>query len=353
MVKDRKTPVAILGATGLVGQRLVQRLADHPWFSLAELAASSRRSGGSYGEVIDWKLPGAPPAAAAKLILQSASPDDVRSPLVLSALDASVAGDIEERFAAAGRAVVSNARNHRMDPDTPLVVPEVNADHLQLIATQRRRRGGDGFIAANPNCTVITLVLALAPLHRIATARKVLVTSLQAASGAGYPGVPALDLLDNVVPFIAGEEEKIVAEPLKIFGAVEGGRVAPARMDVSVQVHRVPVADGHLLSVSVELERPVTPEEAVLALSQFRGAPQTLGCPSAPEAPVVVVQGADRPQPRLDRDAGGGMAVVVGQVRRCPVLSLRFEALGHNTIRGAAGGTLLLAELLAAQGLLP
>ncbi len=350
---DRCIPVAVLGATGLVGQRMVERLANHPWFSLVELAASVRSAGRPYREVVDWKLPGGPPPRAADLVVLPAAPEEVRSGLVLSALDAAVAGEVEDRFADAGRAVVSNARSHRMDADTPLIVPEVNPEHLQLVASQRRRRGSAGFIAANPNCSVIALALALAPLHRAATVKRAVVTTLQAASGAGYPGVAALDLLDNVIPFIPGEEEKIAAEPLKIFGALAGDHVADAALQLSVQVHRVPVVDGHLLSVSVELERPLSPEDAAGAFSAFRGAPQDRSCPSAPASPVVVVGGADRPQPRLDRGAGDGMAVVVGQIRRCPALSLRFEVLGHNTIRGAAGGTLLLAELLAAEGLLP
>ena len=350
---SRKLPLAVLGATGLVGQRMVERLVGHPWFDLVELAASGRSAGRRYAEAVDWKLPGQIPAAFADLPVLPAEPGAVSAPIILSALDAAVAGEIEDAFADAGRAVISNARNHRMDPDVPLVTPEVNADHLELIHEQRRRRGGQGFIVTNPNCTVIALALALGPLHRAAGARRVVVTTLQAASGAGYPGVPALDLLDNVIPFIGGEEEKIVAEPPKILGRRDGGRIRNADIVVSAQVHRVFVLDGHMLSVSVELERPLDPDAARRVFAEFRGAPQEAGCPSAPAQPIVVVDGRDRPQPRLDRMAGGGMAIVVGQVRACPALGLRFEVLGHNTIRGAAGGTLLIAELLAARGWTP
>jgi aspartate-semialdehyde dehydrogenase len=349
--EDTKLPVAVLGATGMVGQRLVAALAGHPWFELRELAASERRSGAAYGQSVDWKLAEPLPEGAAALSMRSPRPREVGAPLVFSALDASVAGEVEDAFADDGRAVVSNARSHRFTDDVPLVIPEVNPDHLDLIPVQRRRRRG--FVVTNPNCSTIALALGLAPLHRAAGLERIVVTTLQAASGAGYPGVPSMDLIDNAVPGIRGEEDKIEREPLKIFGAVVGERIEPAGMTVSSHTHRVPVSDGHLMAVSLSTSAPLTAEEARSALDGFRGEPQERQLPSAPDAPVLLVDGEDRPQPRLDRGAGGGMSVVVGRVRPCPVLGLRLELLGHNTLRGAAGGTLLLAELVVARGLMP
>ncbi|HNX20222.1 MAG TPA: aspartate-semialdehyde dehydrogenase [Acidobacteriota bacterium] len=348
-VPSRKIPVAVLGATGLVGQRMISLLDGHPWFELAEVAASERSAGRPYAEAADWKLPGGAPRAAARMIVKPCDPRRVEAAVVLSALDSSVAGEVETAFRAAGRAVVTNAKNHRADDDVPLVVPEINADHLALIDVQRRRHGG--FIVANANCSVIPLAIALAPLQRAAGVKRAIVTTLQAASGAGYPGVPSLDLIDNVVPYIGGQErEKIESEPLKILGALAGDRVAPAPITISAQVHRVPVIDGHLVSAHVETERPLDVAAARAALASFRGAPQELGCPSAPDPVCVVLDAIDRPQPRLDREAGRGMAVTIGQLRACPVLGLHLSVLGHNTLRGAAGGTLLVAETLAAQG---
>jgi aspartate-semialdehyde dehydrogenase len=346
-----KLPVAVLGATGIVGQRLVAALADHPWFELRDVAASERRSGSRYGETVDWKLPQPVPAGARVLPMRPPRPQSIEAPLVFSALDASVAGEVEDAFAEAGRAVVSNARSHRFTPDVPLVIPEINPDHLDLVAAQRRRRRG--FVVTNPNCSTIALALGLAPLHRLGGLERIVVTTLQAASGAGYPGVPSLDLLDNAVPGIRGEEDKIEREPLKIFGQLEGEIIEPAGMTVSSHTHRVPVSDGHLMAVSLSTGAPITPEEARRALGAFQGEPQERSLPSAPSSPVICVQGDDRPQPRLDRGAGAGMSVVVGRVRPCPVMGLRLELLGHNTLRGAAGGTLLLAELVVARGLMP
>jgi len=343
-----KVPVAVLGATGLVGQRLVALLARHPWFRLVEVAASSRSSGRPYGEAVRWQLPGPVPREAAELVVLPVDPRRVTASLVFSALDAAAAAEAEHRFAAAGRLVVSNARTHRMAPRVPLVIPEVNPEHLAILG----ERGGGG-IVANPNCSVIALVLPLAPIHERWGVRRVIVTTLQAASGAGYPGVPSLDLVDNVVPEIPGEEEKIEREPRKILGTLEGGRFRDAELVVSAATHRVPVRDGHLLAVSVETARPAEPDEVAEVLAGFRREGVTGALPSAPDPPILVSREAGRPQPRLDRDAGGGMAVTVGRVRPCPVLGLRFEALGHNTLRGAAGGTLLLAELLRARGLCP
>ncbi|MBP7149695.1 MAG: aspartate-semialdehyde dehydrogenase [Acidobacteria bacterium] len=353
MATNARVPVAILGATGMVGQRLVSMLADHPLFELRELVASERSAGQRYADVVRWRLPGEIPAAARALPVLPLRVEDVLARVAFSALDAAVARGAEEEFAAAGRAVISNASAHRMAPDVPLVVPEVNPEHLELVGAQRARRGGRGFIACNPNCTTIGLVLALAPLARAAALRRVIVTSLQASSGAGYPGVPSLDLIDNAIPWIAGEEDKVEAEPRKIFGRVAGNAVEDAPLVVACQVHRVAVSDGHLLAVSVASDPPLDPARARALFSGFRALPQELGLPSAPQQPVVVAEGADRPQPRLDRMAGAGMAAVVGRVRECPVLGLRFEVLSHNTIRGAAGGTLLLGELLHARDLLP
>lgn len=349
---NSKIPVAVLGATGTVGQRMISLLAEHPWFSLVELAASDRRAGQRFGDAVDWKLPGDPPRAAAGLTMKPCDAAAVQAPLVFSALDAQVAGEIEEQFAQSGRLVVSNARNHRMDPDVPLLVPEVNADHLALLERQRTRRGHGGSIVTNPNCSTIALTLALAPLHKTAQIEKAVVTTLQAISGAGFPGVPSLEILDNVVPFIRGEEAKIITEPRKIFGELIDGEVREAPIAISAQVHRVPVIDGHLVSVSLSTKKPLDPDQARAVLAAYRAEPQRLGLPSAPEIPIVVRNEEDRPQPRLDRDAGRGMAAVVGQIRVCPVLGLRLEILGHNTVRGAAGGTVLIGELLVARGLL-
>ncbi len=348
-----RLPVAVLGATGVVGQRLVQMLEAHPWFQLAEVAASDRSAGRPYGEAVSWRVSSAPPAAAAELIVKPADPGAVESVLVFSALDAVAAEELEPAFARAGRAVISNARNRRMDPDVPLVVPEANADHLGLIEAQRRRWGGRGFVVCNPNCSVIGLALALAPLARAARLERIVVTTLQAASGAGYPGVPSLDLIDNVVPWIHDEEPKIESEPGKIFGKLAGNRVEVLDIAVAAQVHRVPVSDGHMLAVSLQTSPRIGPERAAELMARFRSAPQELGLPSAPDPPIVVLGADDRPQPRLDRMTGGGMAAVVGRIRPCPVLGLRMEVLTHNTIRGAAGGTLLLGELVRSQDLVP
>ncbi|MCU0222968.1 MAG: aspartate-semialdehyde dehydrogenase [Acidobacteria bacterium] len=348
-----RRPVAVLGATGMVGQRLVQLLDAHPWFELAEVAASDRSAGRPYGEAVNWRVSEAPPAAAAALTLRACDPAAVESALVFSALDAAAAEEVEPAFARAGRAVISNARNRRMDPDVPLIVPEANADHLALIEAQRRRWGGRGFVVCNPNCSVIGLALALAPLARTARLERLVVTTLQAASGAGYPGVPALDLIDNVIPWIADEEPKLESEPAKIFGKLAGNRVEALDLAVSAQVHRVPVSDGHLLAVSLQSSPRIGPERAAELMARFRGLPQELGLPSAPDPAIVVREASDRPQPRLDRMTGGGMAAVVGRIRPCAVLGLRMEVLSHNTIRGAAGGTLLIGELIQAQDLVP
>ncbi len=344
-----KTPVTVLGATGSVGQRFVALLAEHPWFEPAVLTASPRSVGRRYAEVVDWVLDRPIPAAVADLELRPTEPGP-DCPLVFSALDAAVAGDAETAFAAAGHVVVSNARSHRMDPDVPLVVPEVNPDHLELA---RRQGSGGGAILTNPNCSTIGLVLALAPLEAAFGIDSVVVTTMQALSGAGLPGVPSMRSVDNIVPHIGGEEAKLETEPLKIFGRLENDGIHPAALTVSAQCNRVPVLDGHTLSVSVATRRPATPAEAVAAWTAFEGEPQRLGLPSAPRPPILVARDDDRPQARLDREVGAGMAVTVGRVQPCPVLGLRFVTLSHNTIRGAAGGSILVAELAVARGLIP
>ena len=348
MASDKRK-VAVLGATGAVGQRFVQLLAGHPWFELVAVAASDRSAGKPYGEATRWLLPGEMPAGAADLEVVPACPHAVGTDLVFSALDASVAEGVEGEFRSAGATVVSNAKNYRMHVDVPLVIPEVNGDHLALAARQRERFGGA--IVANPNCSTIGLCLALEPLREAFGLKRVQVTSLQALSGAGYPGVPSGDILDNVLPEIAGEEDKLESEPAKIFGALGEGGVGRHPVTVSAQCNRVAVRDGHLLSISVELGRRVSPEDAGEIFDRYRSPLTELGLPSAPERPVVLQRGAGRPQPLLDRDRAGGMAVTVGRLRACPNLGLRFVALVHNTIRGAAGNTTLIAELMKAKGL--
>ena len=347
-----KIPVGVLGATGAVGQRFVELLDGHPWFQVCELAASDRSAGRPYGEVVSWKVGAAPPAGAGELVVKALD-DRLESPILFSALPAEVAGAVEERLAAAGHAVFSNARNHRMDPDVPLMIPEVNPDHAAMIEHQRRVRGWDrGLLVTNPNCSTIHLVLALKPLQDRFGLRAVLVTTLQALSGAGYPGVPSLDALDNVVPFIGGEEEKVATEPLKLLGDMQDHGFVDADIAISATCTRVAVRDGHTESVSLALRTPATLDEVTAALAEFRARPQELGLPSAPEHPVVVLPQQDRPQPFLDRMVERGMATVVGRLRPCPVLDYKFVLLGHNTIRGAAGASILNAELLKAEGYL-
>lgn len=343
--------VGILGATGMVGQRFVQLLADHPWFEISALAASERSEGIPYGEACHWVVSEEMPALVKEVVVQECEPG-LNCRLVFSALPAEVAGPVEEEFAAAGYAVSSNARNHRLDPDVPLLVPEVNPDHVALIEVQRQRRGWKGFIVTNPNCSTAELVVALKPLWDRFGIIALSVVTMQALSGAGYPGVPSLDILDNVIPYIAGEEEKVEREPLKLLGRLEGQAIAEAEMMISAQCNRVATREGHLEAVSVKLGQEASREEVVEALRSFRGPLQGLGLPSAPEHPIVVREEMDRPQPRLDRDEGKGMSVVVGRVRECPVLDYKFLVLGHNTIRGAAGAAILNAELLKAQGYL-
>jgi aspartate-semialdehyde dehydrogenase len=338
-------PVAVLGATGAVGQRLVALLDRHPWFRVEALCASDRSAGRRYGDVVRWFLDQPiPDWARDRKVLPCRSGIDAR--VAFSGLDAQVAGEIETAFAAAGCAVVSNSRNHRMDADVPLLVAEINHDHLDLIDAQKARFPKGGFIVTNPNCSTAGMVLAIAPIQRAFGVRQVVTATLQAVSGAGYPGVASIDILDNVIPWIAGEEEKIESESRKILGAP--GR--PAEFAVSAHCHRVHVSDGHTVALSIGTGRPATPEQAQEALRGFRSEIRDLGLPSLPDRPIVVRDEPDRPQPRFDRMAGQGMSVTVGRVRPCPVLDLRLVALVHNTIRGAAGAAILNAELLKARG---
>ena len=338
--------VGILGATGVVGQQFVARLARHPWFRPTWLAASERSEGKPYSVSAPWRLAVPIPDALAPMTVEACTPG--RGPkVVFSALDASVAGDIEQAFAAAGHFVVSNARNYRMDPLVPLLIPEVNADHLSIVPEQQRQKGWKGAIVTNPNCSTIVLALALAPL-RTFDLRTVIVSTMQAVSGAGYPGVPSLDILGNVVPFIGGEEEKIESETLKILGR-QGGRT-PHPATISAHTNRVAVIDGHIMTVSADFGAKPSIDDIVAAFEAFRGRPQELDLPSAPKPPIIVAREPNRPQPRLDSDRGDGMAVTVGRVRPCQATHAKFVALGHNTVRGAAGAAILNAELMAADG---
>jgi aspartate-semialdehyde dehydrogenase len=347
-----KIPVGILGATGAVGQRFIQLLADHPWFEVAEVAASDRSAGKPYGEACAWRLPDAPPQAVGKLVVMNADAK-FRSRLLFSGLDSSVAGEVEAALAGRGYAVISNSRNHRMDPDVPLLIPEVNPDHVDALATQRKRTGG-GYIVTNPNCSVMGLAIALAPLHRAFGIDSVAVVTLQALSGAGYPGVASMDIADNVIPYIGGgEEEKIESEPQKILGTFQKGAFVSAPFPITASVHRVAVTDGHTMAIMARFGRRTSVEEASRVLADFRGEPQARELPFAPRRPIHVLTAVDRPQPRLDRDRERAMAVSVGRVRPDRVFDLKFEALVHNTVRGAAGAAILNAELLKARDLLP
>jgi aspartate-semialdehyde dehydrogenase len=347
----KKLEVAVLGATGAVGQRFVQLLDGHPWFEVAELAASDRSAGKTYRDAATWRQATDMPEAVASLTVRTIE-GPFRSRLLFSGLDSSVAGEAEESLARQGHVVVSNARNHRMAADVPLLIPEVNPDHLDVVAAQRARTGG-GYIVTNPNCSVVGLAMVLAPLHRAFGVEAVVVVTLQALSGAGYPGVPSLDAGDNVVPFIGGgEEEKIEAEPRKILGTLQGGRFVDADFQISASVHRVAVTDGHTMAAFLRLRRRPDASDAREVLAAFRGEPQERGLPSAPQRPIHVLDAPDRPQPRLDRDRERGMAVSVGRVRPDPLFGLKLEALVHNTIRGAAGAAILNAELMHARGLL-
>jgi aspartate-semialdehyde dehydrogenase len=348
----RRWPVAILGATGAVGQTFIRQLAGHPWFEIAELAASDRSAGRPYAEACRW-LEGTLPDELAGRVVVRCDPSAVTSPVVFSALDSAVAGEAEQAFARAGRLVLSNARNHRMDADVPLVIPEVNAPHLLLLETQRRNRGWQGGIVTNANCAATVAAMAMAPLHERFGVSRAMVFTMQAVSGAGYPGVASLDILGNVIPFISEEEPKVERELGKLLGVFSEGAVQVADMKVSAHTNRVATEHGHLVCLSLGFDRRVSPDEALEAMCTWRGHAEAHGLPSAPELPLVVTREPDRPQTRRDVWAGRGMTVTAGRIRSDPLFDIKLVALGHNTIRGAAGGSVLNAELLAARGLLP
>jgi aspartate-semialdehyde dehydrogenase len=344
----KKIKAGVLGATGMVGQRFVQLLDGHPWFKLRELCASERSAGKSYNEALSgrWKIGEKVPGGVKDITVKECSPKDADCKIVFSALDSSVAGPIEEEFARAGFAVCSNSRNHRFDPDVPLLVPEVNHQHAQAVKSQKY---GDGFIVTNPNCSTAGLVLPLKALMDAFGLGKVLVTTMQALSGAGFKGFE-LDIGDNVLPFISGEEGKVETEPLKILGDFRNGKFVNADIKFSAQCNRVNVIDGHLEAVNVKLSRKPAADELLEALRNFNSL-KGMKLPSAPDPPIIVKEEEDRPQPKYDRNAGNGMAVTVGRIRDCPILDYKFLVLSHNTIRGAAGGSILNAELLVKNGL--
>ncbi|MBI5876787.1 MAG: aspartate-semialdehyde dehydrogenase [Chloroflexi bacterium] len=343
-----KVPVAVLGATGTVGQRLIALLENHPYFELTAIAASDNSAGRRYGEAVRWHLSTPIPTAVREMVVQPSRPPlDAR--LVFSALPTDVAKQAEDDFANAGYIVSTNSSPHRMDADVPLLVAEVNAAHLALVETQKQRRGSGGYIIANPNCSTIQLALVLKPLHDAFGITRMIVTTMQAVSGAGYPGVASMDVVDNVIPYIGGEEGKMESEPHKILGTLAGRSIQPATFRLSAHCNRVATMDGHLETVSIEFERKPSLDALHSAFATFSAEPQALNLPMAPEHPIIVRDEIDRPQPRLDRDDQKGMASVVGRIRPCPVLDYKFLVLGHNTLRGAAGGTLLNAELLLAK----
>jgi aspartate-semialdehyde dehydrogenase len=345
-----RIPVGILGATGMVGQSFVKFLENHPWFDVTWVGASDRSAGKPYREATSWRLNGVMPAGVQQLEVHECKPGDAPR-LVFSAMDASVATDIEREFARAGHVIVSNSRNHRMEPDVPLLIPEINPDHLKIIPHQQRQRGWKGQIATNPNCSTMVLALALAPLKQFGITR-VIATTMQAISGAGYPGVASMDINANVIPFVGGEEEKMQQETQKILGDFVGDGLRPLSAKVSAHCNRVPVVDGHTVATSVEFERKPSKDDVLRAIASFRSVPQERELPSAPPQPVIYMEENDRPQPRRDAERERGMAVFVGRLRECPVLHYKFVALGHNTIRGAAGAAVLIAELMYSEGLL-
>ncbi len=342
--------VGVLGATGMVGQEFLVQLVDHPWFELTWIGASERSAGKRYRDATSWRLPAPRPAEVANMVVDTVSPGHAPK-LVFSGLDASVAGEVETAFAKAGHIVVSNARNHRMDPVVPLIIPEINADHLRLLPAQGASKGWSGRIVTNPNCSTVVLAMAVAPLRQFGL-QQIIVSTLQAVSGAGYPGVASLDIVGNVVPVVQGEEQKIETETKKILGHATNEGVEPHAVTVSASTTRVPIINGHTEIVTVSLESDPGPAALIAALRSFSGRPQEIGLPSAPPQPLIYFDEADRPQPRLDVDRSRGMAVCIGRLRACPVLDYKFVAMGHNTVRGAAGAAVLNAELLRIDGAL-
>jgi aspartate-semialdehyde dehydrogenase len=342
--------VGILGATGMVGQSFINFLQGHPWFDLKWLGASDRSAGKKYKDAMNWNLAGTVPGSVASLTVQECKPGNAPK-LLFSAMDASIATDIERNYAQAGHVVVSNSRNHRMERDVPLLVPEINPDHLKLVPGQQQARGWEGKIVTNPNCSTIALTLALAPLKQFGIT-KIVATTMQAISGAGYPGVPSMDILGNVIPFIGNEEEKMEQETQKILGEFAGDHIEPLPARMSAHCNRVAVVDGHTITVSVELLAKPWLADVRHAFDTFTALPQQRQLPSAPPRPVIYMEEANRPQPRKDAERERGMAAFVGRLRACPVLDYKFVALGHNTIRGAAGAAVLNGELMHSEGLL-
>ncbi len=341
-----KIPVAILGATGQVGQKFVLLLAHHPLFRIHELVASQRSAGKKYAEIASWKQTTPIPADVAGMTVKYTD-DPLTSPILFSGLDSSVAGPVEEAYARKGHHVSSNSKNHRMDPDVPIAIPEVNPEHLEII---KRQPYGGGSIVTNSNCSTMFLVMALAPLHKELGVEAVQVTTMQAISGAGYPGVPSMDILGNVIPYIGEEEEKMERETKKMLGTFVGGAIEPATFAVSAQCNRVAVFDGHTETVSVRLATKTSPEAVRKLLREFRGEPQQMKLPSAPPQPIIVFEENDRPQPARDVWLSAGMATMVGRVRPCPVFDIKMVVLGHNTIRGAAGAAVLNGEYMLRKG---
>ena len=346
----KRIPVAVLGATGAVGQSFIRLLHDHPWFELAQLAASERSAGRSYADATRWIGGSGIPDSVRDITVLPCDPADVSAPIVFSALDAGVAGEVEAAFARAGHLVLSNAKNFRMDQDVPLVIPEVNSDHLGLLDVQRANRGWKGGIVTNANCASIMAVMALAPLHEAFGVRRLFMATMQAVSGAGYPGVPSLDILGNVVPYIKDEEPKIETEIQKMLGRRLETRIEHAPIKISAHANRVAVENGHTVCLSVDFEKHVDADAAREVLRDWQGDECARGLPSAPERALVVTDAPDRPQPRRDVDAGRGMTVTVGRVRQDPLFDVKLVAMGHNTVRGAAGASVLNAELLVATG---
>lgn len=351
-MSQSQIPVAVLGATGSVGQRFISLLENHPWFKVVALAASDRSVGQMYSQATRWVLDVPMPEYARNMVIVPATTESVQAKIVFSALHNEIANVIEPQFAQTGAAVCSNASAYRRDEDVPLLIPEVNAEHIQLVKQQRKNRGWSGCIITNPNCTSTGLTIALKALDDAFGVKKVFAVSMQALSGAGYPGIPSLDIMDNVIPNIKGEEEKVEWEPRKMLGKLNGNRIEMADIAFSVHTNRVAVTDGHTVCASVELTHPTDPETAEAVLQAYAAPMSARELPSSPRPVIEVRSEADRPQPRLDRMAGKGMTTVVGRVRRDPILDLKFVVLSHNTIRGAAGGSIYNAELLVTENLL-
>ncbi|MBN1428564.1 MAG: aspartate-semialdehyde dehydrogenase [Anaerolineae bacterium] len=349
---NNKIPVAVLAATGTVGQRFVSLLADHPWFEVVAVTASERSAGQRYADAVSWVVPGEIPTSVADLVVRPTDSDPGDASLVFSALPGDVAREVEPALAAGGYAVCSNASALRMEPDVPLLVPEINPDHIHLIKAQREKRGWSGSIITAPNCAVTGFIFPMKALHAAFGIEKVHVVTMQAISGAGYPGVPSFDILDNVIPFIGGEEDKLESEPRKLLGTMVDGGIEPADMVVSPQVHRVPVMDGHVAALSIKLARKVSIDDVNRALEQFAAPEGVADLPGTPERPLILRKESNRPQPRRDRDAGNGMSISVGRVQPCTVFDVKLVSLVHNTLRGAAGGAIQNAEWLVASGYL-